>query len=154
LRKGAVFHAPSAQEPRQAIVSFDAARLVINSVLLVALPGELLLGRPGPGPRGRIFDRDLVLKAPAPGPLPALNPMQVLARAKEISFRAEVGHVDHKRVAFPMAARVAEPLTDAGRQVGAAVHDDVALPPLALIHVVEYRDAARRLHDAAKAAAE
>ena len=37
---------------------------------------------------------------------------------------------------------------------GLSVHDDVALPALALVHVVEHRNAARRLHDAAKAAAE
>src|SRR5215471_14683733 len=53
-----------------------------------------------------------------------------------------------------MAARVTEPLADAGRQVGAPVQDNVALPPLTLIEVVEYRDAARRLHDAAETAAE
>src|SRR5258708_35093686 len=51
-----------------------------------------------------------------------------------------------------MAARVAEPLTDGGRQVGAAVHDNVSLPSLPLTHVVEHRDAARRLHDPAETA--
>src|ERR1700750_1231736 len=35
-----------------------------------------------------------------------------------------------------------------------SIHDDVALPPLALTHVVENGDAARRLHDPAKAPAE
>src|SRR5437763_12140889 len=53
-----------------------------------------------------------------------------------------------------MAARVAEPLTDAGRQMRAPVHDDVALPALPLIEVVEERDPAGRLHDAAIAPAE
>src|SRR6266576_5366205 len=33
-----------------------------------------------------------------------------------------------------------------------SVHDDVALPPLALTHVVEDRDATRRLHDPPEAA--
>src|SRR5467141_2460685 len=51
-----------------------------------------------------------------------------------------------------MAARVTEPLADAGRQVGSPVRDDVALPPLPLTHVVEDRDAARSLHDPAEAA--
>src|ERR1700678_2722715 len=124
LRKGALFHTPSMQQPRQAIVSFDAARLVINSVLLVALPGELLLGRPWPRPHGRIFDRDRVLEGLWPGARPALDQVQVLARPLEIGFRTEVGHVDHKRIALPMAARVAVPLTDAGRQMGAPVHDN------------------------------
>ncbi len=40
----------------------------------------------------------------------------------------------------------------AGR-CGTAVHDDAALPALALADVVDDRDAARRLHDAAEAAA-
>src|SRR5215510_1149990 len=35
-----------------------------------------------------------------------------------------------------------------------SIHDDVALPALALPHVIEDRDAAGRLHDAAEAAAE
>src|SRR6202049_3987900 len=51
-----------------------------------------------------------------------------------------------------MAARAAIPLADVARQVRAAVHHDVALPALALADVVEDRDAARRLHDAAEAA--
>src|SRR5258706_4174419 len=78
--------------------------------------------------------------------------MQVLAVPKDIVFRTEVGHVDHKRVALPTATRGTEPLTDTGRQMGASVHDYVALPPLSLTHVVEDRDAARRLHDPAETA--
>src|SRR5580704_3512528 len=51
-----------------------------------------------------------------------------------------------------MATRVAIPLADAGRQVRASVHDDVALPALALANVVEHRDATLRLHDSPEAA--
>src|SRR5580658_1150409 len=51
-----------------------------------------------------------------------------------------------------MATRVAVPLTDAGRQMRASVHNDVALPPLALAHIIEDRDAAWRLHDPPEAA--
>src|ERR1700730_6200446 len=46
LRKSDLFHASSTQPPRETIVSFDAARLVINSVLLVVLLDELLFGGP------------------------------------------------------------------------------------------------------------
>src|SRR5271167_3905631 len=42
-----------------------------------------------------------------PGPCPALDQMQVLASAPIIGFRTEIRHVDHERIAFPMAARVA-----------------------------------------------
>src|SRR5437764_13047517 len=38
--------------------------------------------------------------------------------------------------------------------MGAPVHDDVALPSLPLTHVVEDRDAARRLHDPTEASTE
>src|ERR1700730_715800 len=55
------------QQHRQAIVSFDTARPVINSVLLVALLGELLLDGPWPRPDGRIFNRDLVFEGLWPG---------------------------------------------------------------------------------------
>src|SRR5262249_26610883 len=65
----------------QRIVSFDATRLVIDSIFLVALPGELLANRPWPGPRGRVFDRDLVGKRARAGPRPPLDEVQVLARA-------------------------------------------------------------------------
>src|SRR5438876_4462201 len=140
------------QQPWETIVAFDAARLGINSVLLLALPRELLPDGPRTRPHRRVFDRDLVGEGLWPGAHPALNQVQVLARSKYIGFRTEVGHVDHKRVALPTAARVAVPLTDVGRQVGAPVHDDVPLPPLSLTHVVEDRDAARRLHDPAEAA--
>src|ERR1700751_4755881 len=77
--------------------------------------------------------------------------MQVLARAPKVRFRAEVRHIDYQRIAFPMAARIAKPLADARRQMRASVHDDVSLPTLPLTHVVEHRDATRRLHDSAEA---
>src|SRR5216684_1545172 len=83
-----------------------------------------------------------------------LDQMQVLAGALVIGLRTEVRHIDHERVALPVAARVAIPLADAARQVRTSVHDDVALPALTLAHVVENRDAARCLHDPAEAAAE
>src|SRR5580704_8256988 len=150
LRKGLFFQAPAVQQPRQAIVSFDAARLVIDPVLRLVLFDELLLGGPRPGPGVGIVGRDLIFKRGWSGPRPALDEVQVFARPLEIGLRTEVRHVDDKRIALPMAARVAVPLADAGRQMRAAVHDDVALPALALADIVEDRDAARRLHDAAE----
>src|SRR5882724_9450434 len=56
LGKLAVLLARRLHHGRKAEVSFDAARLVINSVLLVALLGELLLDGPRTRPHGRIFD--------------------------------------------------------------------------------------------------
>jgi hypothetical protein len=46
LREGELFRACSPHQPREAVVSFDASGLVIKSVLLIALPGELLLDGP------------------------------------------------------------------------------------------------------------
>src|SRR5579871_5368046 len=129
LRKRKVFDPASMEQTRKALIAFDAARLGVESVLFVTLSGEFLLHGPGPGPHGRIFDRDLVGEGRWSRARPPLNEVQVLARSKDIGFRAEIGHVDHQRVALPMATRVAEPLTDAGRQVGASIHDNVALPP-------------------------
>src|SRR5205823_15052250 len=79
LRKEEFFQAPSMQQPREAIISFVAARLVIDSVLLVVLPGELLLDGPWPRPNRRIFDRDRVFKRAWPSARPTLDQMQVLA---------------------------------------------------------------------------
>src|SRR5262249_39960031 len=76
-----------------------------------------------------------------------LDQMQVLTRALKIRLRTEIRYVDDEGIALPVPARIAIPLADAGRQMGAAVHHDVALPPLSLTHVVEHRNAAWRLHD-------
>src|SRR6202140_1797760 len=90
LRKRKVFDPPSVEQTGKALIAFDAARLGVESVLFVTLSGEFLLDGPGPGPHGRIFDRDLVREGHWPGARPALKEVQVLARAKEIGFRTEV----------------------------------------------------------------
>src|SRR5262249_34149621 len=152
LGEGKLFHARASQQPRKTIVSFDAARLGIKPVIRVAQLDEILLGGPWACPHRRIVDRNRVFKCIRTGPRPALDQMQVLAGALIIGLRAEVRHVDHEGTAFPMPARVAVPLADTGRQMGTSVHDDVALPALALANVVEDRNAARGLHDPAEAA--
>src|SRR2546423_14546852 len=62
LCKGEVFHARRVHQACETIISFDAARLVINPVLLIILPGELLFYGPGPRSHRRIFDGDLVFE--------------------------------------------------------------------------------------------
>src|SRR5262249_60802208 len=111
------------------IVSLVAARLVIDSVRLFALPDELLRDRPGLRPHGRIVNRDHVLEGIRPGPRPALNQMQVVARALKIRLRAEVRDIDDEGVALPVPTRIAIPLAGAGRQMGAPVPHDVWLAP-------------------------
>jgi hypothetical protein len=92
------------QQPGEAIVSFDAARLVIGSVFPVALFGELLLDGPWPRPHGRIFDRNDVFERGRPGASPALDHVQVLARPLKIGLWTEVRDVDHEGIAVPAAA--------------------------------------------------
>jgi hypothetical protein len=64
--------------PGEGIVSFDAARLVVNPVLLIAPLAELLLDLPWQNPHGRVFDGDGVLKRGWPGARPTLDQVQVL----------------------------------------------------------------------------
>src|SRR5882762_5815027 len=94
LLEEGLFRAPSMQQSRKAIVSFDAARLVKNSVLLVALLGELLFDGPRPRPHGRIFYRHGIFERGRAGARPTLDQVQILARALKIGLRAEVRHVD------------------------------------------------------------
>ena len=65
-------------DPRETVVSLDATRLGIESVVLVALPGELFPDRPWPRPHRRIFDRDFIFERAWPSVGPTLNDVQVL----------------------------------------------------------------------------
>src|SRR6516165_11357032 len=132
FRKLAVLLARRLHHGRESLVALDAARLVVDPVLGLALAGEILLDGPGAGPHGRILDGGDVFEHGRALARPPLDEMQVLARAAVVGLGAEIGHVDHERVALPVAARVAEPLPDAGRQMRASVHDDAALPSLPL----------------------
>src|SRR5258708_12081740 len=134
-------------DSRETTVSLNAARLVIKSVIGVALPGELLLASPRPRPRSRILSGHDVFERRRPGPCPTHHQVQVLPRTLVIGLGTEVRHVDHERIALPAAARVAIPLADVGRQVRAPVHHNASLPSLALTHVVGNRHAPRPLHD-------
>src|SRR5215475_9753835 len=73
LRKCAIFHASSMEQPREAKVSFDTARLGIKPVLLVALHGEFLYDGPWPGPYRWIFDGDPVFERGRARSRPALD---------------------------------------------------------------------------------
>ena len=87
LRKGDFFSAPTVQQAGQAEVALDAARLGVEPVFLVALQREFLLDGPGLRPHRRIRDRHDVGERLRPGPRPALDQMQVLARALIIGLR-------------------------------------------------------------------
>src|SRR5262245_62925150 len=55
-----LFGARSAHQARMTVISFDAARLGVEPVRLLALPGELLFAGPPTRPHRRIFDRRCV----------------------------------------------------------------------------------------------
>src|SRR5258708_7358765 len=71
--EGALFRASSMDDPRKTIVSLDATRFGIKSVVPVALPGELFLDGPGLRPHRRIFDRDFIFERGWPSAGPTLN---------------------------------------------------------------------------------
>src|SRR5215831_7289424 len=95
LRKGNVFQARRLHQGRKAYISFDATRLVVDPVLLIALFRELLLDGPGPRPHGPILDGHGIVERGWAGPGPALDQVQVLARAAIVVLWAEIRHIDH-----------------------------------------------------------
>ena len=138
--------------PGRPIVSFDAARLGIDPVLLVALPRELLLHGPRPRPHRRILDGHHIFERVGPVRVQrstrcrfSREPWKSVLGLKFVTSTTSVSPSQ-----WPRESPI--PLADVGRQMRAAVHHDVALPALALADVVEHRDAAGRLHDAAEAA--
>src|SRR5258708_15725889 len=72
LGESLLFHPVSMKQAWQAIVSLDAARLRIDSVLRVALQDEFLLRRPRLRPDRRILDRYGIIQPCGRGPRPAL----------------------------------------------------------------------------------
>src|SRR5580704_14876135 len=78
LGKGELFNAPAMQQAWEAEVTFDAARLVIEAVLLLALLRVIFLGGPWPRPHGRVFDGHGVFDRCWRGARKALDDMQVL----------------------------------------------------------------------------
>src|SRR5215469_8273058 len=103
LGKQRLFHPPSVQDSWQPEISLDAARLGIDAVFLVALFGEFLFHCPRMRPHRRVFDRHLIRQAPRTRACPAFNQMQILPRALKVRLRTEIGHVDDKRIAFPVS---------------------------------------------------
>src|SRR5690348_18226107 len=73
LRKGELLDSSCLHQGGQSIISFDATRLVINPVFLIALLGELLLDGPRTSPHGRVFDGDLVFQRLGSGARPTLR---------------------------------------------------------------------------------
>ena len=111
----------AAEDVAQRVVGF-VARVLEHQV--VGRRPRLLAG-PGPYPRLRILDRELIPERLRVDAREALDDVQVLARASEAGLVGEVGRVDDQRVALPPADGVAEPFPDRLRQV-LAVHPDDA----------------------------
>ena len=99
------------------VVAFVAGELVQR---LFPLP-QRHRRRPRSGPRRGIGERHLVRDRVRRYARESLDERQMLGRAHEVALVGEVGRLDDKRVAFPTAAGVAVPLTNAGPQMRAAV---------------------------------
>src|SRR5215469_6990163 len=80
LRKREILDTRRLQHRRKRIVAFDAARLVIDAVRLLALLGELLAHRPRPRPHGGVLDGHDILERAGAHARPALDQMHVLPR--------------------------------------------------------------------------
>src|SRR5437764_6705150 len=67
------------------------------------------LGAPRFGPGGGVIHRVVVNQSVIRATRESFDHMQILARPMEWVPAIEIRRVDHERVAFPVAARVAEP---------------------------------------------
>src|SRR2546422_10911101 len=104
-----------------------ASRLVVDPVRLIVLPGVFLLGCPRFRPRGGIFYCDHVLERVWASALPAFDQMPVLAGSHEVGLGTEIGDIDHQRIAFPSAARIAKALPGLACKMRAALEPESAL---------------------------
>ena len=149
FRERLLVHAGADEQRRQPVVPLVAPRLVVDPVLPVALPRQLLADRPRRHPRRRILDRHLVFERVLVEARVAFDQAPVRARFAEGELGREVGGLDDQGVALPAAARIAVPQTDPGRRMAAAQVDG-ALVSLALPGVVADGDGVLALHDAAE----
>src|SRR3989441_10423482 len=143
--------ARAGEQPDHTSVALVASRLMIKTVRLIRLPAQFELDGPRSRPRRRILDRNGVFERLRVGPGPAFDEVQVLPRSLEVRLRAEIGDVDHERVALPAATRVSPPLPHVRREMRAAGDRDRARPALPLTHIVENRYRSGRLDDPAVA---
>src|ERR1051326_4909271 len=75
------------------------------------------LRSPRTRPGGIVFNRKPILNRVGVGSREPLDDSQILAGTSQRVFAVEVRGLDNKRIAFPMSARIADPLPDISRDV-------------------------------------
>src|SRR5579864_8885578 len=121
---GRVFlrHACSAENGGYHRVALVAGPLVNRALS----PCHRNLSGPRFGPGRRIFGSELVNHRIVGGSREAFHQMQLLAGSSESASISEIGRVDNKRIALPMANRVSLPLVDVLRDMRTPVGGDDA----------------------------
>src|SRR5262249_45781296 len=122
--------AGAGEDSDQARVSFVAGVLEQT----IARPLERNHERPRPRPRRWIGECHLVLDRLRADAREALGDAQVLGGVHQVALRRVVRGLDHERAAFPMAAGVAVPLSDARGYVRASIERDDASVVDVLLH--------------------
>ena len=97
---------------------------VLDELVLRVVAHEGVHPGPGPGPDGRVFQREPILERVRTGTRVALGQRQVLGRSLERRPAVEIGDLDDERVALPATARVAEIGGDVRADVGRSVSRD------------------------------
>src|SRR6516164_11761969 len=109
-------HASAAERVGEAII-----RLVTRVLVKLALNlGDRHFSGPRLGPHPRILHRELVEDRLVIDAGEPFDDVQVLGSLEGIQI-GEIGGIDHQRVPFPMAHRIAHPLTDSTGRVPASV---------------------------------
>src|SRR5271155_1134338 len=106
LRLVGISFSGSLENAGKGIVAFVAGVLVDGP----APASKRILDHPSPGKRRRILHRCTVQKRVAVEGLETLHHVEILRRALEFQPRVEIGRIDHQRIAFPVADRIAQPL--------------------------------------------
>src|SRR6188472_124240 len=135
--------AGAAEDVSHRVVSLVTGVFENLSLLVVALQRDA--NRPRLRERRRIVDGDGVVDRIGVDAREALDETQRLARSSEVGLVREVRRLDHKRVAFPVTARISQILPNALADVRAPVHWD---DPRLVNHLVRDDDEPRALNDA------
>src|SRR5215469_13349910 len=106
----------------KAIIPFVAGVLI--HAALTRNHGDFPL--PGFGECRRIIHRELVEKDVGSNSGKALDQMEIFVRSSKLALAREIRTINDQCIGFPVAARIAHPLTDCMRKVWPAIQRDEA----------------------------
>ena len=140
LRGPLLFCASAREGVVQPVIPFVARVLEYRARILP--PRHL--GRPGPRPRRRILDRELITDRLLVDAREALGQPHVLARALKCELVGEIRRFDNQRLALPVTAVAPRPLPDVSGQMRPAIERNDAD---VVEHLGKNHHVARHLHD-------